>query len=393
MLNSPLLTLDVHYHWLDDPDQLTALCQQWQQLDAIALDTEFVRTDTFYPKPGLIQIATGEQIYLVDPISLGQHQAFKEMLVNDRVTKVVHSCSEDLEVLRCCFGVLPSPVFDTQLAAAFCGHGFSVGYANLVKALFDLVLPKDATRSDWLQRPLGDVQKNYAALDVAHLLLVYRTLVDQLKANGKLQWLLSDCQSLVHSAADTTQVNPDYYLKVKHAWRLRRPELQVLKALCLWREQEARARDVPRNRIFKDAVLYDIALTKPPHLAKLSTVDGVQGKAIREYGSDVLQVIKSALAEPEAHWPQRLPKPLPKPASELSKVLKAQVAQQAEQLDLPTEVLVRKADLQSLLYSIFHYRAPQLSERLAQGWRHQVIGQALLAQAKEYFESQGELNS
>lgn len=378
-------SLSVDYLWLDDASQLDELCEQWQQLDAIAMDTEFVRTDTFYPKPGLVQIGTGQNIYLLDPIKLANHPGFKALLINPQVTKILHSCSEDLEVLRCCFGVVPTPVFDTQLAAAFCGYGFSIGYANLIKAMFELELPKDATRSDWLLRPLGEIQKKYAALDVAHLLEVYQTLVNQLKQRNMHDWVLADCEDLVTGASDTSVVDPNYYLKVKHAWKLRRPSLQILKAVCEWREQKARARDVPRNRIFKDAVLFEIAQVKPPHLAKLSTIDGVHNRAIREYGEELLQTVRDALQQPEEEWPQTLPKPLPKESGELSKALKASVAEQAEQLELPTEVIVRKADLQTLLYSVFYHRSPQLSDRLKQGWRNSIIGQTLLDEAQQYF--------
>lgn len=345
-----------------------------------------MRTDTFYPKPGLLQIGTGREIYLVDPINLVDHAGFKALLANNNVTKVLHACSEDLEVLRCCFGVLPTPVFDTQLAASFCDYGFSIGYGNLMKAMFQLELPKDATRSDWLQRPLGDVQKNYAALDVAHLLVVYGTLLKQLKDKNMLDRVLADCQDLVNQANDTTQVDPDYYLKVKHAWRLKKPALQILKQLCLWREQEARRRDIPRNRIFKDVVLFEIAQTKPPHLAKLSTIEGVQGRAIRDFGQQVLQTVRDALSQDESTWPPLLPKPLPKESGDLSKTLKATVARVAEQQQLPTEVLVRKADLQTLLYSVYDSRAPELSPRLAQGWRYEAIGKALLEQARQKLE-------
>jgi len=357
-------------------------------LGAIALDTEFVRTDTFYPKPGLIQVSTGREVYLVDPIVLAGHAGFSALLANRQVTKVLHSCSEDLEVLRACFGVLPEPVFDTQLAAAFCGFGFSIGYANLVKTTLNLELPKDATRSDWLVRPLGEVQKRYAALDVAHLLVVYGNLLAELKAQQRLAWVLADCQTLLDQASDTTEVDPDYYLKVKHAWRLNRSSLQVLRALCQWREIQARARNVPRNRVLKDAVLFDIAQVKPPHLAKLSTIDGVTGRFIRDAGTELLQVIKTAVSEPQDQWPQSMAKPLPKASADLGKKLKAIVAQQAEKIALPTEVLVRKADLQTLLQTTFDNRAPALSERLARGWRNEVIGQQLLSAAQNYCRSE-----
>ncbi|WP_317931557.1 ribonuclease D [Halioxenophilus sp. WMMB6] len=375
---------DLRYHWLEAPAELTELCQKWSRQGAVALDTEFVRTDTFFPKPGLIQLADGEEHYLIDPLHLADHEAFRALLLNPGVTKVLHACSEDLEVFRVCFGVLPAPLFDTQLAAAFCGYGFSVGYANLVKAMFNVELPKDATRSDWLARPLGEVQKRYAALDVAHLLLVYGKLLTQLKSSERLPWVLEDCQNMLDQATDTQLVDEDYYLKLKLAWKLNRPSLAVLKAVCRWREEEARRSNVPRNRIAKDAVLQAIAEIKPPHLAKLSTVDGIHGRFLREYGAHIVALVHDTLAADQSSWPPRIAKPLPPTVGDMNKALKERVNQVAEGLDLPAEVLVRKADMQVLLRSLYEGREPELSARLGSGWRRSVIGDELLDSAEQF---------
>lgn len=387
-MNDPIIAPDdITYQWLEDPQQIADLCQKWSQLGAIALDTEFVRTDTFYPKPGLLQLADGQDIYLIDPIPLADNPDLRDLLANEQVTKVLHSCTEDLEVLRASFGVLPSPVFDTQIAAAFCGFGFSVGYGNLVKAVVDVDLPKDATRSDWLARPLGNVQKRYAALDVAHLLIVYNRLLDQLHADNRLAWVEEDCRNQLLQTVDTSEINEDYYQKVRLAWKLGRASLAVLKGLCHWREQEARRCNVPRNRIIKDPVLMAVAQEKPPHLAKLSTVDGITGRFIGEYGTDVVTVIRDSLATPKESWPERLPKPLPQSMSDLNLLLKQRVACIAEDIGLPTEVLVRKSDLQALLRSVYEQNRPQLSERIRDTWRFDIIGQALLDEANAYCTS------
>lgn len=375
---------DFDYCWVDNAQELEQLCLRWQAQGAIALDTEFVRTDTFYPKPGLIQLADGKDIYLIDPVAVPNHPGFTALLTNPAVTKVLHSCSEDLEVFRVSFGCVPTPVFDTQLAAAFCDYGFSVGYANLVKAMLNLELPKDATRSNWLQRPLAEVQKRYASLDVAHLLVVYGKLLQQLRAEERLDWVLEDCRVLVEQATDTFAINPDYYQKLKLAWKLDRKSLAVLKAVCQWREAVAREQDQPRNRIVKDAVISEIAERKPPHLAKLSTLDGIGGRFIRQYGNALVEVIHQALNAPEEQWPERLPKPLPASTNSLGKALKARLQELSEQLQLPTEVLARKADLNTLVRSVHEQSEPLLSERLSQGWRFERVGRPLAAAAQAF---------
>ena len=166
----------IDIHWIRDNDSLGQHCAEWQNLPFVALDTEFMRVDTFYPIAGLIQIGDGERAYLIDPLTIDNWQPLSALLENPAVVKVLHACSEDLEVLLRLTGSLPAPLFDTQLAAAYLNLGFSMGYSRLVKEVLDLDLPKGETRSDWLQRPLSETQISYAAEDALHLAEVYVSL-------------------------------------------------------------------------------------------------------------------------------------------------------------------------------------------------------------------------
>ena len=163
----------IDIHWICDNDSLGQHCAEWQQLPFVALDTEFMRVDTFYPIAGLIQIGDGVRAYLIDPLTIDNWQPLAALLENPAVIKVVHACSEDLEVLLRLTGSLPVPLFDTQLAAAYLNLGFSMGYSRLVQAVLDIDLPKGETRSDWLQRPLSETQVSYAAEDAVHLAEVF----------------------------------------------------------------------------------------------------------------------------------------------------------------------------------------------------------------------------
>ncbi len=181
----------IDIHWIRDNDSLGQFCAEWQQLPFVALDTEFMRVDTFYPIAGLLQIGDGVRAYLIDPLTIDNWQPLAALLENPAVVKVVHACSEDLEVLLRLTGSLPAPLFDTQLAAAYLNLGFSMGYSRLVQEVLGIDLPKGETRSDWLQRPLSDTQISYAAEDALHLAEVFVQLRPKL-SDDKYAWVLED---------------------------------------------------------------------------------------------------------------------------------------------------------------------------------------------------------
>ncbi len=360
--------------WVDSDAVLADLCERWQQQAAIAVDTEFMRTSTFYPIAGLIQIGDGYNIYLIDPLAVSDVGPLAALMANPRVVKVFHACSEDMEVFARLLDCCPTPVFDTQIAAAYTGVGLSLGYAALLEQMLGIALDKGETRSDWLQRPLSVSQKTYAALDVAHLLLIYGKLLARLKDLGRLDWVLSDCAELQGNYLANQQPER-FYLRIKNAWRLSAPELSVLKCLSLWREQVARNQDVPRNRVLKEAVLIAVAKAKPKHMAQLAAVDGMSASIAREHGDHLLQLVADGLAQ--GNKTERLPGPLPKSLGDLLKDLKHIVQQTAEALDLPPSLLVSKKDYDYLMRSVQAGQQVQLPQRLLQ-WRKALVGDALL---------------
>lgn len=366
--------------WIDQDDQLVALCAAWQQQAAIAVDTEFMRSETFYPIAGLLQIGDGKGCYLIDPLGIKNDQPLRELMLNPAVTKVLHSCSEDLEVFQRWLGVVPEPIFDTQIAAAFAGLGFSLGYSNLVKNLLNTEIPKDETRSDWLQRPLSLAQLKYAALDVAHMLVVYGKLLQLLKANNRLEWVKSDCADLVVNARKTENF-AEAYQKVGFAWKLRPQELAILRDLCIWRETEARARDIPRNRLIKEPALWEIARKKVQDLDHLQRIPEIPTRTLKNDGETILDIVHAAMNSPEASWPARLDPPLAQSEGPLMKSLKKFMREFAEQEQIPAEVLIRKKDYEFIVRSGMKGGSYQLPLRL-QGWRFPLIGERLLQIAR-----------
>lgn len=367
--------------WIAQDQELAELCARWRQQAAIAIDTEFMRSETFYPIAGLIQVGDGRGCYLIDPLAITDFSPLRELLLDSAVTKVLHSCSEDLDVFQRLLDLVPSPLFDTQIAAAFAGYGFSLGYAGLVKAVLNIDVPKEETRSDWLQRPLSVAQLKYAALDVAHMLVVYGKLLQQLKATGRLQWVKEDCADLVTNARqpdDFTQA----YRKVGFAWKLRSQELATLQQLCIWRETEARERNVPRNRLVKEPVLWEIARRQPSDLEQLQRIRDLPPRTLRDYGEQLLAIVAASGASDPASWPERLPPPLAIREAAQLKRLKKHVRDLAEKLGMPVEIFVRKKEYEELLRSGLHGEEFVLPSRL-QGWRFEVVGQTLLALAQE----------
>lgn len=377
--------------WIDQDDQLSELCASWRKQGAIAVDTEFMRSDTFYPIAGLLQIGDGKGCYLIDPLAIKNLTPLRELMLDPAVTKVLHSCSEDLDVFQRWLDVVPSPLFDTQIAAAFAGLGFSLGYSGLVKNVLGIEIPKDETRSDWLQRPLSIAQLKYAALDVAHMLVVYGKLLQILKTSERLEWVKSDCADLVANARKTDDYS-DAYQKVGFAWKLRPQELAILKQLCIWREREARARDLPRNRLIKEPSLWEIARKKiqdVPHLAK---VPDIPSRTIKQDAETLVHIVKDTLALDQADWPARLDAPLTQSEAPLMKTLKNYVREFAEQAQLPPEILIRKKDYELLVRSGMNGGEYQLPARLL-GWRFELIGEGLLSVVKAQSNNTDTMNA
>jgi ribonuclease D len=366
----------IDIHWIRDDASLAEHCAHWQSLPYVALDTEFMRVDTFYPIAGLLQIGDGASAFLIDPLSITQWQPLTQLLENPGVIKVLHACSEDLEVLLRLTGSLPAPLFDTQLAAAYLNLGFSMGYSRLVQEVLGIELPKGETRSDWLQRPLSDTQVSYAAEDAVHLAEVFEKLRPQL-SEDKYAWVLEDGAELV--AQLRREVNPlELYREAKLAWKLSRPQLAVMRELCAWREHEARARNLPRNRIVREQSLWPLARTQPDNLQALAKIEDMHPRTVRQDGEHILELIKRAASVPAEQWPQALPEPLPIEASAVLKQLRAIGQAEAERLDMAPELMLRKKTLEALLKSGYPDGPYQLPDSL-RGWRRERMGQALLA--------------
>jgi ribonuclease D len=362
-----------------DAAGLAAAARSWEGKRGLALDTEFVRERTFFPRLGLIQLADGDAVTLVDPLAIADLAPLLAALGARGPVKVVHSASEDLEVLYRAYGIVPEPLFDTQIAASLAGIGSSLGYQKLVATLFGVELPKGETRTDWLARPLSPAQLAYAAEDVAYLPALYERLSEELERLGRLAWAREDSAALAAGLARLDEDPERAYLRRKGAGRLGRRQLASLRALAAWREREARRRDLPRSFVLREDLLLTLATRRPAtprELARLPTLDARQ--AARD-GATWLELIREAEALPEDELPPEPPRlPVTPAFRQLETELRGIVTRRAAELGLPGEALAPRRTLDSLLKSAALDPEPRLPRELA-GWRREVVGEQLLA--------------
>lgn len=366
-------------HIINDNSELAELCRQWLALPFIAIDTEFVRTETYFPIAGLIQVGDGKRAYLIDPLQITDWSALVEVLEAPGVVKVLHACSEDLEVFQHLCAALPAPLFDTQIAAAYLGMDFSMSYSRLVSSLLGIDLPKEQTRSDWLQRPLSPQQLQYAVDDTLHLAQIYKLMASRLEVAGLADWLLEDTAELVANAR--LLPDPDQaYKRIKQAWRLKPAELAILQKLCDWRERASRQRDVARNRLLREAALCSLAQRQPDSLAQLSRIEDMHPRTVRQDGETILELIRQGRQLPEAQWPESLPEPLPADANRLLKALRKVGQRHAERLGMASELMLRKKVLEAMVRTGYPCGPYRLPDELS-GWRRELMGEEMLALA------------
>ena len=381
----PAVFIIMDYELITTTARLKAVCEKAGKCDAIALDTEFVRTRTLTPKLGLLQLYDGEQLVLIDPLAIDDMSAFVTLLTNPEVVKVLHSCSEDLEAFLNAFETLPTPIYDTQFAAAILGMGTSLGYARLVEILSAVVLDKGESRTDWLARPLSPKQLVYAANDVLYLLPVYRELYQQSEAAGKTGWILEEMAAL--GVKKQSQLPLEYaYLPIKNNWKLNPRQLTVLQHLAAWRLQLARQKDIALNFVVKETVMLDIALHLPQSRNALSAIDGMIGPTMRRYGDTLVALVQDALQDfeqlPETRHLTKTRRLMEFPAYKktLAKV-KALAGDVAQENAIPVEVVASKKQMNQAIkwywLTIDETRAQGLQPDLLSGWRGRLFGDRL----------------
>jgi len=302
----------VNYDMITDDRALAELCAGYSGATRLGIDTEFMRERTYRPKLGLVQISDGERHALVDPLAIESLDPFFELLRDEKILKILHAPREDLEIFADRSGSVCAPIFDTQIAAAFGGVGYSMSYQNLVRDLLGEQVSKAQTRTDWLRRPLSHDQERYAIADVLHLHALHDRLVERLRERGRESWVEEELRVLERIAVDEDP--RQYYRRVKQAWRLTRRQLGVLRELCAWREEQAFERDVIRPNVVADDALMDLAKMQPKKKRELSSLKRLHPREISRSGDVILRIVAEARALPDSELPDAIPSPISDPA-------------------------------------------------------------------------------
>lgn len=331
-------------HWIQDP----ALLSTWfdQAPRCIGLDTEFIRERTYWPRLALVQIALNDAILLVDPLIPGMSQALRPWLSSPHLLKIMHSASEDLVALQHACGVLPSPVFDTQIGAALAGWRSGLGYQKLVASITGQQLDKQETRSNWCHRPLSKTQAQYAADDVRYLLTIHRHLSAQLLQQQRLSWVQEDCQRLLDHAIETN-AERWHHLSIRTTQHLDPPSQYRLLRLLRWREQAAKASDRPRNWLLETQLATRLARHPPESLASLDQLLSATARGPRK----MTKAIWHALITP---LPDEQNAPILAVSKDANKALldrlRQVVGQVSRELQLTDSVLASRRQLEEFLH-------------------------------------------
>jgi ribonuclease D len=356
-------------------DALAAACDRLSQHPFVTVDTEFLRETTYYPKLCLIQMAGPDpaDAVLIDPLAEGMSlEPFMALMANRNVVKVFHSARQDLEIIWNLGRIVPEPLFDTQVAAMVCGYGDSVSYEQLSNDLAKAKIDKSSRFTDWSRRPLSDAQLTYALSDVTHLVKVYEALVEQLQANGRLEWLGEEMAIL--SSPETYQADPDNAWR-RLAGRLRKQrEIAVLMEIAAWREREAQVRDVPRGRILKDDAVIDIATSAPRSVEALGRLRTIpNGFERSRTGGEILEAVERALARDPATIPMPERSRGRNNTGSVVDLLKVLLKAVAEQEGVAPKIIATVEELEAIADSD-DADVPSLH-----GWRRKLFGEKALA--------------
>jgi ribonuclease D len=355
-------------------EDLAAACAKLATASFIAVDTEFMREQTFWPRLCLVQIAGGETEVLIDSMAPDiDLKPLFDLMVDETVLKVFHSARQDVEIVHHLAGVIPHPIFDTQVAAMVCGFGEAVSYSMLVKRLLGRNLDKSSRFTDWSRRPLSERQLTYALADVTYLRDLYPKLRAQLDQSERASWLNEEMAVLTDPAT--------YELHPEHAWRRLKMRIKTPKALAIlmelaaWREREAQTQDIPRSRVLKDEALYDIAGQAPRSVEDLGSLRSLHnGFARSQRGRAVLEAVQRGRErDPATVPPLQRGEPMPPEAQAVVDLLRVLLKATAGRHGVAPKLIATSEDLEQIA------RSDDADAAALRGWRRKLFGEDALA--------------
>lgn len=353
---------------IDTTGDLADACSRLARYPFVTVDTEFLRETTFWPKVCVIQLASAEDVFVVDTLAEGiDLTPFFDLMADPHVVKVFHAARQDVEIVWNLARLVPSPMFDTQVAAMVCGYGDQVSYGDLVQRIAHVSLDKSSRFTDWSRRPLSDSQVNYAKADVTHLRDVYLHLKARLEKTSRTDWLDDEMATL--SSPSTYEQKPE------NAWerlkgRARKPrDIAVLMEVASWREHEAQTRDVPRSRVLKDDVLVEIALAAPRDAEALGNLRAFpRGMERSKAGAEILAAVERGLARDPKSIPKLERDRRPQKDAAAVELLKVLLRQVAERHGVAPKMIATVEDLEAIASGQTNGIAALV------GWRRDLFG-------------------
>lgn len=355
---------------IENTTTLNALCQKLGREEFITIDLEFLREKTYYAHVCLIQVASPNEAAIIDPLAPGiELDDFFALLKNPQITKVFHSGRQDIEILYKLSGIIPQPLFDTQIAAMVLGFGESVSYENLVNGILGIELDKSCRLSNWSLRPLDEKQLQYALSDVTHLVKIYDSLRNRLKETGRQHWL--DEETAVLTAPETYVVKPeDAWQKMKHRSHNAR-YLTILRELAAWRERRAQEKDIPRQMIIKDDCLLNLAAFCPTSREEMENIRNMRKDIVcGRLAPEILAVIGAAQKlPPEQYVKIEREKPIPTGATALYELLRLLLKIRSQEQGVVSKLIASDDDLKN--FTSFRDK----NNPILRGWRYEIFGQ------------------
>lgn len=368
---------EVAITWVREQDGLAEVIDALATCGRVALDTEFIKRDTYYPRLALVQLNTGNHLYLLDAPQL-QLADFWQALSEVDVA-IWHACGEDLGIFYLLSGCPPlTNIFDTQIALSYLTGQLQMGYQQALDDQLDMHIDKEQSQSDWLQRPLSDEQEQYAIDDVRFLPALYLSLEYELKKQGLFEYVWADCQLYASDLYDAQHVEDEAMYLTMADYRYNSQQMAILKAVATWREELARSTNQPRTFVIKKQAVREIITEKPTSMRELAHKTTMHRSMLRLYGEELLKVIKEAKNLHPAEYPDCLLPPYRSKNKVLSKAVQQAIDEQAEAIGVPANVLMRKKWLGQLYEVIaFDKDLSKLPEGL-KGWRNEWVTQTLI---------------
>ncbi len=353
-------------------EDLQAFCARATSSAVLAIDTEFMREKTYYPYLCLIQMATDDEVVIVDPLAALSLSPIAELLVNPHIVKVFHAASQDLEIIYHELGARPKPIFDTQVAATLLGYGPQVGDSSLVHGICGVTLPKTESYTDWSKRPLSPSQISYAEEDVIYLPKMYRLMTDKLAHDGREHWLDDEFDEMVN-VKNFVMDDRERYLHVKRVGHLSRRQLGAAREVCAWREATARKRNIPRKWVLADEQIVEACRREPKTIDSLFEVRGIREKLSTADARSVVELIRKGLSLPDSELPS-LGARMKSEANVDTQIdlMLALVRKRGKEQGIASQTLASRDELEELA------RYENADCALLKGWKYAIVGKELV---------------